>query len=143
MSTSEVGSTTSSTGWKPRLVAVVGAAVGALVVWLIAGLADVEVRSPAFGSQASMEIGAGFVIVISLLAGLAGWTLLAVLERFTARPRTVWVVIAAVVLLLSLGGPWSGTDITTGSRLTLTLMHLAVGAVLIPLLARTATPRGR
>jgi hypothetical protein len=75
---------------------------------------------------------------------LAGWGLLALLERFTARPRTSWTVIAVGVGLLSLAGPLSTiapTTVTNG--LSLALMHLAVAAVLIPGLAATAPSLAR
>jgi hypothetical protein len=75
----------------------------------------------------------------SLVAALAGWGLLALLERFTARPRTIWTAIAVLVGLLSLAGPLSTLASTTAANaLALALMHLAVAAVLIPILAGTS-----
>jgi predicted permease len=79
------------------------------------------------------------VIVTSLAASLAGWILLAVLERWTRRARTIWTILAAVVLVASFGGPLTAVAATT-TKLALSLMHLAVGAALIPTLARTAAP---
>jgi hypothetical protein len=81
------------------------------------------------------------VVISAAAASLAGWGLLAVLERFTARARTVWTVIAALAMLVSLGAPLSGTGITGANRAWLALMHVAVGAVFIPLLARTSRSR--
>jgi hypothetical protein len=66
----------------------------------------------------------------------AGWALLALLERLTAR--TIWTVTA---LLASLGGPLSRSGITAANRAVLVLPHLAVGAVLIPALRSTAASR--
>lgn len=48
---------------------------------------------------------------------------------------------AVVVLVLSLGGPLSGAGVTLANKLWLALMHVAVGATLIPLLARTSPRR--
>lgn len=49
---------------------------------------------------------------------------------------------AVLVALLSLGGPLSSIALTTvGNGLSLALMHLAVGAVLIPVLAGTSAAR--
>jgi peptidoglycan/LPS O-acetylase OafA/YrhL len=80
----------------------------------------------------------------SLVAALAGWGLLALLERFTARPRTSWTAIAGLVGLLSLVGPLSAIASTTvANGLSLALMHLAVAAVLIPGLAATAPSLAR
>jgi hypothetical protein len=84
------------------------------------------------------------VAATSLAAALAGWGLLALLERFTARPRTSWTAIAVLVGLLSLAGPLSTIAPTTvANGLSLALMHLAVAAVLIPGLAATAPSLAR
>jgi Family of unknown function (DUF6069) len=45
------------------------------------------------------------VAATSLVAALAGWALLTMLERFTAR--AIWTAIAVLVALLSLAGPLS------------------------------------
>lgn len=99
-------------------------------------------HQPALGAaQQSQALGAPFVAVVSALAALAGWGLLAVLERFTAAARRVWTVIATVALLLSLGAPLSGHGVTAGSRFTLVAMHLAVGAAVITLMRRSSQRR--
>lgn len=127
-----------------RITAVLAAVLGAVVMWALARYAfGVDLRSPAMGSQASYQINVGIVIALSAVASLAGWALLAVLERVTSRPRTIWTVVAVVVFLISLGGPQSGTGISTENRLMLTLIHLVVAAVLIPTLARTSADRTR
>jgi hypothetical protein len=60
----------------------------------------------------------------------AGWASPALLERLTARARTIWTVIAVAVLMLSLlAGPAAG--ITSGAKAGLALLHLAVGVVVI------------
>lgn len=122
-----------------RTLAVAAAVIAALAVWLLAEpwLGN-DLRSPANGTQASQDISGVNVVIAAAIAGLAGWALLAVLERFTARARTIWTVIAVVVMLASLGGPLSGTGITATNRTWLVLMHAVVGAVLIPLLASTS-----
>jgi Family of unknown function (DUF6069) len=117
--------------WKRRLVVVLGAMVAAIVVFLIAGAMADTLRTPAMNGQPSNELNVGLVAVISALASFLGWGLLALLEKFTAKGAVIWRVVATVFLLLSLGAPFSGTDITTGNRISLALMHVAVGAVLI------------
>lgn len=105
---------------KPRLVAVVSAVVGALVVWALAEFAfGVDLHSPAMGSQPPQPITAGWVALVAGAVSLLGWGVLALLERLTSRGRTVWTVLAVVVLLVSLGGPWSGPGITIANRLLL------------------------
>ncbi|MFD0774821.1 DUF6069 family protein, partial [Streptomonospora algeriensis] len=79
-------------------------------------------------------------LLAGLVAGLAGWALLAVLERLMGRPGPVWSTVATAVLLLSLLGPlFSAAD--TASTIVLLVAHLLVGAVVILGLAPTARRR--
>ncbi|MBA3311525.1 MAG: hypothetical protein H0U28_15980, partial [Nocardioidaceae bacterium] len=60
------------------------------------------------------------------------------LERVVPRhARRVWTAAAVAVLVLSLGGPLSGAGITAAIKVWLAVMHLTVGATLIPLMMRT------
>jgi hypothetical protein len=123
---------------RARAVAVAGATLAALGVWAVAVPllgADLLVRP---GGGSAQRVGAGAVAAASLIPALLGWALLALLERRTARARPVWTGVAVVVLLLSLGGPLTAGT-TTASKAVLVLMHLAVGAVLIPALRRSST----
>lgn len=127
---------------RSRAFAVTAAVLAALAVWAgavpLLGVQLLVRTMP--GSSNTQTIGAGFVLAVSLLASLLGWSLLAALERLTQRAATIWTVAASVVLLLSLAGPLTAA-VTTGGKLTLVLLHLGVAAVLIPLLRRTAPPR--
>jgi len=129
--------------WQRRAVVVLAAVVAAVVVWGVARAFDIDLRSPSSGSQQGDSVGIGLVLAVSALVSLAGWGLLALLERFAAaRARIVWTVVAGVVFLLSLGGPWSGDGVDTDARLVLTAMHVVVTAVLITQLPRTASHSG-
>lgn len=127
--------------FRRRALAVTAAMLAALGVWSLAvpplGV-NLTVQTTPGGSV--QTIGAGFVVVVSLLASVLGWGLLAVLERRIQRARTVWTAAAGVVLLLSLAGPLTAA-VTTSGEVALVAMHLSVAAVLIPLLSRTAPPR--
>jgi hypothetical protein len=119
-----------------RALAVTGAVAAALAVWAVAvPLAGIE-PTVRMGGE-SRPVGPGAVATSALLAGLAGWALLAALERFAGRARRTWTIIAVVMLLLSLGGPL-GNGAHTATTIALAGMHLAVGAVLIPALRRSA-----
>lgn len=121
---------------RQRAAAVGGGAIAALAVWAVAvPVLGVDLHA-APGTNPAQPVGPGHVVVTGLLAGLAGWGSLALLERTVSRARTVWTVIAAVVLAVSLSGPLAG--VTAADTVVLAVMHLAVGAVLIPGLARTA-----
>jgi Family of unknown function (DUF6069) len=124
-----------------RALAVVLGVPAALAVWGVSELVfAIDVRQPALGTGVPQDLTAGPVVVASVVAGLAAWLALAVLERLTRRARAAWVTLATLVLVASLGAPLSGRGIDEQSRLVLTLLHLTVGALLIVLLARTAPP---
>ena len=100
---------------------VVGASVAALLIWFV--------NEPLFVSPAA-------VVLTSLLAGLAGWGLLALLELLTRRPRRIWLAVAVPVLLVSLLGPLTA-DAPPSAIAALLAMHSSVGAILIAGLSRS------
>ncbi|HEV2999102.1 MAG TPA: DUF6069 family protein [Solirubrobacteraceae bacterium] len=124
-----------------RLLAVAGAALAALCVYVLATAAfDLDLRQPAFqAGKDAQDLSAGWAAVVAAFAALAGWGLLALLERFTERAPRVWAVLAGLVFLLTLGGPFSGHGVSDDNRLALLAMHVAVAAVVIPLLYRSAS----
>jgi hypothetical protein len=116
-----------------RVLAIVGAAAAALLAWVISRpFTTMPVR---LGSGHHIErIGPVTVVVVATMVGLAGWGLLALLERCTAHARRTWSIAAVVVLVISLGGPFdAGTG--GGTKVALVCMHLAVAGILIPVLA--------
>jgi hypothetical protein len=124
-----------------RPLAVVLAVLAALAVWGVSELVfGIDVQQPASGTGVPQDLTAGPIVVASVVAGLAAWLALAVLERLTRHARTAWVTLATFVLVASIGAPLSGRGIDEQSRLVLTLLHLTVGALLIVLLARTSPP---
>jgi uncharacterized protein DUF6069 len=119
-----------------RWVTVVVAMAAGIAAWTVLhpfmGV-DLEVRT---GGDSVREVSQLAVALTSLVVGLAGWATLAALERFTRRPRTVWTVVAAAVLTLSLLGPLGAP--AAGAKAGLVVLHLVVGGVLLFGLARTA-----
>jgi hypothetical protein len=113
---------------------VLGAVTAALAVCVIAhvvGGIPLEVGLTPNGPV--QQVGVPSIVVICLLAGLAAVLLVVALERVTRHPRRVWAVIAIVMLRLSLLGPL-GAAATAQAGISLLCMHLAAGAVLIPVL---------
>jgi hypothetical protein len=92
-----------------------------------------------FGTGAPQVVSAGQVIGTALAAGLLGWLALAVADRRVARARRAWTGAALAVLALSLALPLT-TATTTAAAVALAVLHLTVGAAVIPALARTARP---
>lgn len=112
-----------------RAAGVTAAALGAVLVWVIAvPLAGLDLAANQQG--AIRQVGLGAVVTVAVGAGLVGWALLALLERLTSRGRRIWMVIASVVLALSLLGPIGG-GVGLGTKVVLSLMHLVVGATLV------------
>jgi hypothetical protein len=126
------------TSRRPRWPVVLTACVAAVAVWTLLdpiGGVDLTVGKPG----ATTHIGAAAVVLASLVAGLAAWGLLAIYERKLSQPARVWRITAAVVFVVSLLGPLGGTH--GSDRIALASLHLTVTAVLIPWLARSASPR--
>lgn len=121
----------------PRRVAAVGGAVAAgLLVWLVSVPAlGVELTARSGGGE--IVVGPAPVVLAGLVAGLGGWGLLALLERFTGRPRLIWTGVAVTVLALSLIAPLVQAT-TVAAATVLIAMHVAVGAVVLVGLGPTA-----
>jgi len=116
-----------------RILGVAGATLAAAAVWTIeVPLLGIRLQTQ-FGNTAPQSVGIGLVVVSALTGSLAGWGLLALLERRLARARKIWTGIAIAVLLVSFGAPISAGTTTT-TKVALAMMHLAVAAVLIPTL---------
>lgn len=139
-SAAEAGSALVSTSptegrWVRRATVTAIAAVAALAVYAVAELAAAsDLRALSQGDVHA--IGPAAVLATATIAALAGWALLAALERFTGQARRIWTGIAAATLLLSLGGPIGG-GVGTGSKVALTMLHVVVGGILIGGLRRT------
>jgi hypothetical protein len=122
---------------RTRVLAVAGAALAALAGWAIADpVAGVDLTVRQGPDATPQEVGPAAVVLVSVLAGLAAWAALAVLERISASAGRDWTILAGVVLVLSLTGPIAAATTTTG-KAALAGMHLVVAAVLVPLLARS------
>lgn len=109
---------------------VFSAAAAAVAGWaVLVPVADVDLATRTGPDGAALPVGPGAVLVSALLCGLAGWGLLAVLERFSSNARRIWTVTASVVLVLSMTGPFQATS--TGATAALVSLHLLVGGILI------------
>ena len=111
------------------VVALVAASAVGLVVWVvsvpIAGV-DLTVGS---GPRAQ-TVGPASVALVPLLAGGAGWALLAFLRARVRGGVRAWRITAWVVLALSLLGPAS-LGASGAVLVSLVAMHVTVGMTLI------------
>lgn len=125
--------------WQMRAMAIVEAIVVNIVI-LIIGRFIVGEFPVATVSGDDETIGFGPVILVTALVGLVAWGLLALLERTTARAKTIWTAIALAVLALSLFGPL-GSGVNTSSKVVLACMHLGAAAPIIPIFRRSVATR--
>jgi hypothetical protein len=124
-----------------RALTVAAAVVLPVLIWLVADpIAGHDLIVDGGPDQDPVQVAAFAVVVLPLLVGLAGWGLLALLEKLTRHARVIWLVIAAVVLLVSFL-PLTGAGTPGSTRAILGSMHLVVAAVLIVGLTRAAPTR--
>ena len=121
-----------------RALAVVGAVVAAVLVWVVGepwlGY-DMIIKAE---GQEPQDLGASAIVMFSLFFSLLGWALLALLERVTPRARLIWTVVALVFLAVSFF-PLFTIEASGGTKVVLALAHVAVAAVLIPVFRATST----
>ncbi|WP_411081107.1 DUF6069 family protein [Streptomyces sp. cmx-18-6] len=133
-------STPPTSSVRPRAIAVVAATVAALVVWGIGKAAGADLGVVLSKGEPKTEIGFVAIAVVGLFAALVGWGVLALLEKFVpAKALLIWTVLASAVTVLSLL-PVLSAEASGGAKVTLALTHVAVAAVAIPLLRRSAAP---
>jgi hypothetical protein len=125
---------------RARALCAVGGTLAAVLTWAV------EVRvlgihlNFRFGTGHIQTIAVGQVIGVTVAAALLGWLLLTVLERRTPHARPLWTTIALVALAASLALPLTAAT-TTSATAGLIVMHLMVGAAVIPAMAHTARSR--
>lgn len=121
--------------WRASVVA--SAVLAAVGVWIVAALLlNVDLTVRAFTARAgspgltTRNIAPDDVIAVPSGVGLGGWAALACLEHLTRHAAAVWLATALPAVILSLAGPFTAT--TVSALISLSCMHLAVAAVLIP-----------
>ncbi|MFI7361030.1 DUF6069 family protein [Streptomyces sp. NPDC050149] len=133
-------SLTVTTQSAPRRATALGCATLATgLLWLAAQALDVDLRVEQGAGKPPMDVSLPAVIGFTLLSSLLGWGALFLLEKRARRARTIWTALAITVLLVSLV-PVFAAEATLGAKTVLSLMHVTVAAVLIPMLRRGAWP---
>ncbi len=125
---------------RARALCAAGGALAAALAWIVeVPLLGIHLNFR-FGTGHIQTIAAGQVIGVTVAASLLGWLLLALLERRTSHARLVWTAIALAAVAASLGLPLAVAT-TTSAVAGLIVMHLAVGAAVIPAMAHTTRTR--
>ena len=118
------------------LIAGVIAAVINVIIFFIgrAVVGGIDVDMNGTGTFAPMPFF--LPVVASLLPTLVAGVGLWIARRFIPKGNQVFVVGTAILVLLSLAGPFSGQIATTSAAIVLAVMHLVVGALMIGYLAQ-------
>jgi hypothetical protein len=125
---------------RPRALCAAGGALAAALAWIVeVPLLGIHLNVR-FGTGHIQTIPVGQVIGAAVAASLLGWLLLALLERRTPHARLLWTTIALAALAASLALPLAAAT-TTSAAAGLIVMHLTVGAAVIPAMAHTARAR--
>ena len=125
---------------RARALCAAGGALAAALAWIVeVPLLGIHLNFR-FGTGHIQTIAVGQVIGVTVAASLLGWLLLALLERRTPHARLLWTTIALAALAASLALPLAVAT-TTSAAAGLVVMHLTVGAAVIPAMAHTARAR--
>jgi hypothetical protein len=126
---------------RARALCAAGGALAAALAWIVeVPLLGIHLNVR-FGTGHIQAVAIGQVIGVTVAATLLGWLLLALLERRTPHARPLWTVIVLAALAASLVLPLAAAT-TTSAAVGLIVMHLSVGAAVIPAMAHTARARG-
>jgi Family of unknown function (DUF6069) len=125
---------------RARALCAAGGALAAALAWIVeVPLLGIHL-TVRFGTGHIQTIAVGQVIGVTVAASLLGWLLLALLERRTPHARPLWTTIALAALAASLALPLAAAT-TTAAVAGLIVLHLTVGAAVIPAMAHTARAR--
>lgn len=113
------------------------AAVGNLIVYAIALGMGIPLRIPATPGAADLTALSPVPVVISsLIPAIGAALLLALLARFVARPRFIFLIVAGIFLALSFV-PVLSLPVAASAQVTLGLMHIVAGAAIVWALTST------
>ena len=125
---------------RARALCAAGGALAAALTWIVeVPLLGIHLTFR-FGTGHIQTIAAAQVIGVTVAASLLGWLLLALLERRTPHARLLWTTIAVAAVAASLALPLTVAT-TTSAVAGLIVMHVSVGAAVIPAMGRTARAR--
>lgn len=120
-----------------RLAALVLAVFASAIVWVIADpLGGANLRATAMGTDDAESIGLSNVFFGLLSWGIGAWIVVMLIERFTSRPKQIWLIISLIALLLSFVPVFASSD-NGATTFTFIVMHVVSAAIIIPIFADT------
>lgn len=109
---------------------ILGGAVAGIIngiIYLIARASDVSFTVPSQQEAgATMDIGIGPIIIFSVVPAVIASLLVLLLNRFTRKPFTIYLIIAVIILLVSFFPLTLEMDNIT--RIVLGIMHVIVAS---------------
>ena len=117
--------------WKHGVIAAIVAAIATTILAAIASAAGVEFKN----SHGKDSIPIPTFTVFTLIFSLIGVAIAAVIARKASRPRSTFLRVVIVLLVLSLI-PDLTFGFDAGSAITLMLLHLVAAAIVVPTLLR-------
>jgi hypothetical protein len=123
--------------WLVGVAATVAAAVVTMVIAAIAKAADVPLAVASSSGDAPEAIPTAGVVPVVLVAGAIGIGLALAFNRWAKRPARTFVVVSAVLTVVSFITPTSAFayNATTATRLVLETLHVVAAAIIIPTIA--------
>ena len=124
-----------------RAATAVAASIAGLLVWVVAvPLAGVDLEFEDVAGDIR-QIGPAEIISFSIISTVAGWLLIALLEKLVPRYAVrIWTGVAVGVLVLSFLPLLS---MGVGAFIALGVMHAAVGLVIIAAMRETRNDAAR
>jgi Family of unknown function (DUF6069) len=104
------------------IAAVVGAVLNA-IVYTLASAAGVSYRGDPLPSAPTGAVALKDVVGASVMWVIPATIVLLILNRFVRKPTKVFVIIAVILGVLSLGGPLTFPGATLGTKLALCMAH--------------------
>lgn len=124
-----------------RLAAVVIAFFANAIVWLIADpIGGANLRATAAGFDDPQSVNLLSILFSMITYGIIAWIVLMLIERFSSRAKSVWLIVSLVALALTMFPIFGGSD-NSATTITLIIMHLVAAAVIIPIFASTIRER--
>lgn len=122
-------------------LAAIVAALGNVVVLLLSQnlLGMIVQVSAQPGSSQLIPLSLGAVIGASVIPAIGATLLLALLDRFVARPVRIFQIIGVLFLLVSFA-PVLSVPVDAGMKVVLGVMHIVAGGAIIGILSRAAQP---
>jgi hypothetical protein len=115
---------------RAALVWAVAASAINVVLWLLARIFGVPFQTVPPDATEALPIGPLIIIGATLFAALLAGIAAGVVGKLVKK-AVRWIVVGGtIVTVSSLSGPWGQpAEVPTATRVTLTLMHVAVGAL--------------